>query len=266
MPWPLAAGSVTVTIKDITKVTEQDAATHGIVTEFSGLAGAVFEVYTAYSPLPFPPVFPGGPYGTGPTQGLQGNYLYSYPPFPPRPAGWLEPDAHGQFFSSNPAFVPLKVGDPGFVPAFTWAQTVVLNNYNLLKQWADTANVLAAALAAYFNEQESSAVRTVLFNVTHTNGVQSSTTPIPPGALILYVAVVVTVAFSGGTTIKVGVQGSTSLLIPTSSVTATTPGTYLGTVPNTGWPPTALPVEATVAGSPSVGAAYVLVQYTLPDP
>jgi hypothetical protein len=92
----------------------------------------------------------------------------------------------------------------------------------------------------------------------------SSVTQIPANAVILSCELKVTTAYSAGTTIAVGQTGTTGLLMATGDNVATTIDEYRADQ-RTGWGASPLAVLATIAGSPSVGAGTVTVQYTLPN-
>ncbi len=101
----------------------------------------------------------------------------------------------------------------------------------------------------------------IQFSITAAGGAtQSSVTSIPAGALVLRSGVHVTTPFSPGTTIAVGQTGSASLLQATGDNLPTIAD--LHNKPNdVAWGGSALPVLATVGGSPAAGAADIIVEY-----
>ena len=99
-------------------------------------------------------------------------------------------------------------------------------------------------------------------SVGTTNG--SSADSIPANAVIGRADIVIGTSYSVGATITVGRTGSAALLADTTdSYPANPADTYVGPQ-RTAWGGSALPVLVTVGGSPSVGAADVYVEWTLP--
>jgi hypothetical protein len=104
----------------------------------------------------------------------------------------------------------------------------------------------------------------IRFPIT-TTATQNSITTIPGGSLVTRVAVRVTSAFSGGTTIQIGNSTLASLLMATGTIDTSlaTPGLY--DLPlDVLWGSSTLPVQVSIGGSPSLGAGYVLVLYGAP--
>jgi hypothetical protein len=97
-----------------------------------------------------------------------------------------------------------------------------------------------------------------------TGAAQSSATSIPANAIVFWCDLVVTTAYSAGTTISIGQTGSVSLLQATTDNTATALGEYFAPQ-RTPWGSSSLPVLATVSGGPSVGAGTVTVLYAAPQ-
>ena len=88
-------------------------------------------------------------------------------------------------------------------------------------------------------------------------------TDIPANAIVTSCAVQVLTQYSPGTTITVGQTGQTSLLMGTTDIYPTVAAEYEASQ-RTPWGSSALPVLATVSGSPSVGSAVVLLKYCSP--
>ena len=82
--------------------------------------------------------------------------------------------------------------------------------------------------------------------------------------MVTEVQLVVINAFSAGTTITVGQNGSTSLLLGTSDSVPTVADAY-GSELAVAWGSSVLPVLVTVAGTPSTGAGNVVVSYCVPN-
>lgn len=97
-----------------------------------------------------------------------------------------------------------------------------------------------------------------------TGAAQTSTTSIPANATVLRCELTVATPFSAGTTISIGRTAATTLLMATTDNVATVAGEY-DAPQRTAWGVSALPVLATVAGSPSVGAGTCTVVYTIPN-
>lgn len=90
-------------------------------------------------------------------------------------------------------------------------------------------------------------------------GTQNSVMGLPNNAIVRECALDVTTAYSGGTTIAVGVTGTTNLLQTTSDNDPTTVGLYSKDQDTVFTP--ADPVQVTVSGGPATGAGQVLVRY-----
>lgn len=116
---------------------------------------------------------------------------------------------------------------------------------------------------AYLGEQlVTGSVRSVRIELT-TDAAQTSTKEIPLNAVVLRSRVNITTAYTAGTTITVGNSTSPTLLQTTTDNLATAVGVY--EVPQeTLWTLTA-PVVVTLAGTPTTGQGFVVVEYTLPD-
>lgn len=112
---------------------------------------------------------------------------------------------------------------------------------------------------------ETGDVQTIEFNIG-TGATQLSVTAIPANALVLDRILNVTTPFSNGATISLGYSGSTTALMLTTDNDPQVSDSYGRRDPVT-WSGSGLPVTVTVGGSPSVGAATVIVSYvSTPQP
>jgi hypothetical protein len=102
-------------------------------------------------------------------------------------------------------------------------------------------------------------IRTPLALVT-----ASSATSIPANAIIYDIKLDVTTAYSAGTTISIGITGSVSLFMATTDNTATVIGIYQA-MQDTSVGASAAALLATVTGSPTVGAGFMVALYSVPN-
>jgi hypothetical protein len=90
----------------------------------------------------------------------------------------------------------------------------------------------------------------------------SSTTSMPPGAVVTRCAVDVTGGYTAGTSITVGIAANPTLF---QAAADNTPGVVdLYDAPQRTSVPTGGQVLATIAGAPIAGSGFVLVEFTLP--
>jgi hypothetical protein len=101
---------------------------------------------------------------------------------------------------------------------------------------------------------------TIRFNITTTTA--SSANSIPANAVVRRCSVVVTTAYSPGSTIAVGTSVTVDLFQLTTNNDPQVIGLY--DVFQDTVEPTGLPVQATVGGSPATGAATIVVDYVIP--
>lgn len=94
-----------------------------------------------------------------------------------------------------------------------------------------------------------------------TGAAQNSTTQIPASAIIVGEFLDIQTPYSAGTTITVGNAGSPALVMAAGDSLATAAGIYQGNVIDTSWGGSPATVLFTIAGSPSVGAGFGVVQY-----
>jgi hypothetical protein len=92
----------------------------------------------------------------------------------------------------------------------------------------------------------------------------SSATSLPPGAVINFVSIVVVLGYSVGATISVGRAGAPTLLMAPGDSDVQVIDEYEA-LQTTQFGGASLPILATVAGGPAVGAALVTVKYSLPN-
>jgi hypothetical protein len=114
--------------------------------------------------------------------------------------------------------------------------------------------------------------RTIRVDFGHGNfagGTLSSTATIPANATILRsrVKILTGGTFDGSATVSVGYTGQAATLMATTDSDLTTAGSFIvdGPSDNTDWPNAAHAVLLTLSGTPSMGAGYVVVEYTTPD-
>jgi hypothetical protein len=93
---------------------------------------------------------------------------------------------------------------------------------------------------------------------------QNSATQIPANAIIYDVRLDVTTPYSAGTTISLGITGSTSLFMATGDNTATVAGLYQ-VMQDTSVGASAAALLATIAGAPAAGVGAMVVLYSLPN-
>jgi hypothetical protein len=93
---------------------------------------------------------------------------------------------------------------------------------------------------------------------------QSSTAVLPANAVVRSAMLDIVTPYSAGATITVGQTGTPALLMATTDNLATVAGQY-ESMQDTAWGASALAVLITVAGSPTAGAGYCVVHYTVPD-
>lgn len=120
--------------------------------------------------------------------------------------------------------------------------------------------------SAGLSGSSSSDNKMILRMTLGTNASYSSNTSLPANSVVTRCALDVTTQYSAGTTIVIGQTGSSSLLMSatgagTDGEPAVGPNLY-DAPQDTAWGSTALPVLVTISGSPSVGAAFVLVEYS----
>lgn len=92
-----------------------------------------------------------------------------------------------------------------------------------------------------------------------------SATPIPANAIVSNVELDVETAYPPGTTIEIGRVGSLALLQTTAGNLPSALGEYAKRQ-DTPWGIVPLPPRATIAGAPAFGAAFVIVDYSVPNP
>jgi hypothetical protein len=92
----------------------------------------------------------------------------------------------------------------------------------------------------------------------------SSATQIPANAIIYDARLDVTTAYSAGTTISLGITGTVALFMATGDNTATVLGLYQ-VMQDASVGASAAALLGTVTGSPSVGAAQMIVLYSVPN-
>lgn len=92
-----------------------------------------------------------------------------------------------------------------------------------------------------------------------------SVTLIPQNAVIVATNVAIQTAYDVGTTIQVGRAAAPALLQSSTDNAPQIPAQYLSPQ-DVDWGPVALPVVATISGSPTSGSAVVRVDYALPQP
>jgi hypothetical protein len=108
------------------------------------------------------------------------------------------------------------------------------------------------------------AVSVVQYNITTTTA--SSSTTLPSGAVIISAQLQIVSAYSAGTTITLGYTGNTTGFMATTDNVPGTVGIYSNWVMGVSLP-SALPVLATISGSPAAGSATVRIMYsTSPNP
>lgn len=111
--------------------------------------------------------------------------------------------------------------------------------------------------------QISGSVRTIRTAITNAAS-QSSAASVPANAVVRRAMLDIQTPYSAGATITVGQTGSAALLMGTSDNAPTVAGLY-EVSQDTAWGASALAVLVTVAGAPSVGAGFVIVEYTVAD-
>jgi hypothetical protein len=156
--------------------------------------------------------------------------------------------------SGNVTVIGPTVGQPIFVTAALTGGTFVFSANNEYI-WTGTtwSNVAPSVAGVVYCIDFALALATA-----------SSVTSIPANAIILRSEIKITTAYSAGATIAVGQTGTTGLLQSTGDNYPQVINEY-DAPQRTGWGSSSLPVLATVAGSPTVGAASVTVQYTMPN-
>ena len=98
-----------------------------------------------------------------------------------------------------------------------------------------------------------------------TDATYNSSTQIPAGYYVCNCLLNITDAYSLGTTLTVGQEGSPSLLM--SSAQAVVGSIGVTDVPeDIAWGASPATVLVTISGGPIVGAGFVVVQYALPNP
>lgn len=97
-------------------------------------------------------------------------------------------------------------------------------------------------------------------------GTTDSATSLPAGSRVIRTIVDVTVAFDGGGTISVGTAGSAAQFQATTDNLATAIGTYMSDAQDLAPVGAPTAVRATKGGAPTVGAATIIVLYTVPLP
>jgi hypothetical protein len=102
-------------------------------------------------------------------------------------------------------------------------------------------------------------VSIIQYNITTTTA--SSSTTLPAGAVIIATQIQIVSAYTTGATISIGYTGGTSNFMATTDNVPATTGIYSNWVMGTSMP-SALPVLATISGSPVAGSATVRVLYT----
>jgi len=110
--------------------------------------------------------------------------------------------------------------------------------------------------------QQTGAIRTIKFSVGTTTA--SSTSTVPANAIVLDCIVSVTTAYTAGATISVGNTTDASLIQTTSDNDPQTVGVY-SKEQITDWGASALTVQATISGTPTEGAADIIVLYSEPN-
>lgn len=128
-------------------------------------------------------------------------------------------------------------------------------------------NPITAGALVDFQSQISlevaGALRTIDLTIG-TNGTYTSESLIPANAIILFSSVTVTEGYSLGANMQVGQTGNLGLLQTTADIFPQDENQYVATQ-RTPWGATQLPVIVTITGSPSVGEAFVTVEYALPN-
>lgn len=112
------------------------------------------------------------------------------------------------------------------------------------------------------SEAEPNAILEIRY-VTGTGATQDSTALIPANAYVVSAEFKVTTPYSGGTTVSVGQNGNTTLLLLTADNDPLTNGTYQ-VMQDTTWGGSPLAVRTTVGGAPGVGAGVTIVRYGIP--
>jgi hypothetical protein len=152
--------------------------------------------------------------------------------------------------------IPASTGQLIFTTTAFTGGTIALPSSNLYN-W--TGSVWMAAIPSV-----AGATLMIVTPLTYGSATIESATNIPANAYIASSRVVITTAFSAGTTISIGQTGSASLLLGTGDNVATVVGEYQSgaTVP---WGSSALPLLATFAGSPTAGAGYMMTLCAVPN-
>jgi hypothetical protein len=89
----------------------------------------------------------------------------------------------------------------------------------------------------------------------------SSSTSIPSGSTLVSVAFQVSTVYTVGTAISIGTDSNTSLLIPSSDISAQDAGIYSYELMDVNWP-SSTAVKVTISGSPITGAGRARLIYS----